>query len=262
MNDLSLFYRWGVCDREKLCHTTPGLQACSLHPPLIGWEGVRAGNFRYPWVYQRSIWAWRWRVTCSVSWGEELDEEPGYWPSVCGAELLLPAPSPWTWALSGYSELIHTSCLMTHHWWLGASVEAVMGPEGAPGIFWDGGSILRQSVAVVSWCTHHPTHPAVPSRWILSNELKLHLSEGHKRVPVCVFGSCLSQSGPPSVGCMKRVTHNVRSPLPPLRGPLPCHQLWSLQALPVLGLTFPIYNIGTKHLLNRVFRGINGYHPM
>lgn len=95
MNDLSLFYRWEVCDREKLCQTTLG-----LHPPLIGWEGVRAGNFKYPRVYQWGIWAWRWRVTYSVSWGEELDEDPGYWLSVWGTELLIPAPSPWTWALT------------------------------------------------------------------------------------------------------------------------------------------------------------------
>ena len=165
----------------------------------------------------------------------------------------LPLPSP---------ELIHTSSLMTHHWWLGASVEGVMGSKGAPGIFGDGGSILCLSVAVVSWCTHHPTHPAVPSKWILCIELKLHLSEGHKKVPVCVLRSRLSQSGPPSMGCMMRVTHTLRNPVPPFRGPLPRHQLRSLQEVPVLGLTFPICNVGTKHFMNRVFRGINGYHPM
>ena len=89
----------GLWQRKAMSNYTgsPSL----LSPSSIDrWEGVRAGNFKYPRVYQWGIWAWRWRVTYSVSWREELDEDPGYWPSVWGTELLLPAPSPWTWALT------------------------------------------------------------------------------------------------------------------------------------------------------------------
>lgn len=263
MNDLSLFYRWEVCDREKLCQTTLGLQACSLHPPLIGWEGVRAGNFKYPRVYQWGIWAWRWRVTYSVSWREELDEDPGYWPSVWGTELLLPAPSPWTWALT--IKLVWTNPYLLLN---DTSLVAWGQRGGSDGPKRGTRDLLGWWKYSVSECGSGFMVHAPPNSSSCTLQMDCALNWNYtsvrviKKVPVCVFRSRLSQSGPPSMGCMMRLTHNVRSPLPPFRGPLPPHQLWSLQEVPVLGLTFPIYNVGTKHLMNRVFRGINGYHPM